>query len=167
MLKGESFKYRTACWRGITFSLYSEQDIASDIEVRERNDWKMILSSYQQPLHFIAILGHPGVFHVPIPAPANLFFGCRRRFWKQAEQVVTQEKTKTILPLNIVWVWVVIARKSHERVSQHWYNMKEGPWREVLVLADLLGCVLAPPCCNERVGGKRRFAAGSRHPWTP
>lgn len=85
MLKGEKLKYKTAChWRGRTFSLYSEynyiQDIASDIKFRETNDdWEITLSSCQKPLHFIAILGHSRVLHVPIPAPDNLLFGC----WRQ------------------------------------------------------------------------------------
>lgn len=47
-----------------------------------------------------------------------------------------------------------------KKVSQRWYSMKEAPGRDVLGLAAWLGCVLAPPCCNERVGGKHRFAAG-------
>lgn len=92
MLKGKKFKYKTACCqRGITFSLYSEEDIASDTKFRERNDdWEIILSSCQKLLHFIAILGHPGVLHVPIPAPDNLLFGCWRQSFRQVEQVVTR-----------------------------------------------------------------------------
>lgn len=92
LLKGKKMKCKTACRRRrITFSLYSEQDRASDIKFREsKDDWEIILSSCQKPLHFIAILGHPHVLHVPIPAPDNLLFVCWRQLLRQVEQVVTQ-----------------------------------------------------------------------------
>lgn len=54
-----------------------------------------------------------------------------------------------------------------KRVSQRWYSMKEAPGRDMLGLAARLGYMLAPPCCNERVGGKHRFVAGSCHPRDP
>lgn len=134
---------------------------------REKNDnWKIILSSCQQLLHFIVILGHPGVYHVPSPYE---FVVRLQKVTLKASGAGSHigKKPKVILPLTTMWVWVTIVRKSRERVSQRWYSMTEGPWREVLVLVDLLGCVLAPPWYNERVGGKHRFAAGTRHPWTP